>query len=74
MTGAWHGGRPGADQYVKNAEIRSTISRAMQYWFDRDFTNADCLDAGGTTSCPCGTAGLWYVPVFAARATPELIN
>jgi hypothetical protein len=45
-------------------ELRDAISRAMNYWFDRDFTNIACLDHGGTDQCPCANnadSTLWYV-------------
>jgi hypothetical protein len=60
MAGAWHGGLAGADQYVKDPQLRASISLAMGYWFANDFQkNPACLDSGGTATCPCGTPGLW---------------
>ena len=64
MAAAYHGGIPGADVFVKNTELRKSISRAMEFWFANDFStigNGACLDAGGDAngSCPCGTPGLW---------------
>ena len=53
MAGAWHGGLKGADEFVGNQTLRTAISKAMDYWFDRDFTNLACLDQGGTDKCPC---------------------
>ena len=61
MAAAWHGGLQGADQYVKNQNIRNSIGLGMDYWFIRDFVNPDCLDAGGTALCPCSNPNntLW---------------
>lgn len=61
MTGAWHGGIAGGDQYVKNDTLHAAISLAMDYWFGRDFTNLACMDLGGTSACPCDNAdnSLW---------------
>ena len=64
MSGAWHGGLPGTEQYVQDATLRTAISLAMGYWFDNDFTVPGCLDNGGTSSCPCGTPGLWNTNWF----------
>ena len=61
MSAAWHGGLPGADQYVKDKNLLAAISRAIDYWYGRDFTNEACLSQGGTPSCPCDNPGnlLW---------------
>lgn len=59
MSAAWHGGIPGAEQWVNNPTLAAAISSAMDYWFENDFTVAACLDEGGTDECPCGTPGLW---------------
>lgn len=59
MSAAWHGGILGGDQYVNNASLRSAISLAMNWWFNNDFTNVACLDAGDSSGCPCDTPGLW---------------
>ncbi|KAJ3511292.1 hypothetical protein NLJ89_g4183 [Agrocybe chaxingu] len=62
MAGAWHGGVPGGTQFVKDPNLRAAISRAMDYWFNRDFANNPaCLDSGGTSACSCDNAdnSLW---------------
>ena len=59
MAAAWHGGLSGADQFVKSASLVDAVSRAMDFWFENDFTDPACLDSGGLASCPCGTPGLW---------------
>jgi hypothetical protein len=61
MSAAWHGGLEwdGVEQWVDNADLRSSIESAMEWWFERDFSRVDCLVEGGKTACPCGTAGLW---------------
>lgn len=63
MAAAWHGGLPGGDQFVKNESFRAKISLAVDYWFNRDFTNIGCLADGGTAACPCTNPDnlLWYV-------------
>lgn len=37
------------------------INLALNWWFDRDFTENDCVNGGGREylNCPCGTPGLW---------------
>ncbi|KDQ63719.1 polysaccharide lyase family 8 protein [Jaapia argillacea MUCL 33604] len=64
MTAAWQGGLDGTPQYVNNTALRSSISLAMDYWFENDFTNPGCLYQGGTSPCPCGTPGLWNTNWF----------
>ncbi|KAF8643576.1 hypothetical protein AX16_008964 [Volvariella volvacea WC 439] len=60
MAAAWHGGVPnGAEEYVKDESLREAISRAVDYWFSRDFANHDCLDYGGTARCPCDNPDNW---------------
>ncbi|KAJ7293615.1 polysaccharide lyase family 8 protein [Mycena rebaudengoi] len=59
MAAAWHGGLTGAEKYVQDPALRANISLAMNYWFSNDFTNPACIDSGGTSTCPCGTPGLW---------------
>ncbi|VDB99674.1 unnamed protein product [Peniophora sp. CBMAI 1063] len=39
--------------------LTSTILPAMEFWFDRDYTNDHCLDQGGRPECACDTPGLW---------------
>jgi len=69
MAAAWHGGLKNSDQFVKDPQLRSTVSTGMHYWFARDFTNPNCLYKGGTNLCPCtNTEGsLWYVTAWAAE-------
>ncbi|KXN89990.1 Chondroitinase-AC [Leucoagaricus sp. SymC.cos] len=77
MAAAWHGGLKGGDQFVKDAELHSTISLAMDYWFGRDFTNLACLDQGGTSACPCDNPGnlLWNTNWFSnVILIPELVG
>lgn len=59
FAAAWHGGLRNAAQYAGNAQLRTSISSAMNYWFSNDFTNPACLDFGGTATCPCSTPGFW---------------
>lgn len=75
MCGAWNGGLAGAEQYARDATIRSSITRAMGYWFANDFTVPACLDSGGTAACPCGTPGLWNTNWYSnIIGTPELVS
>ena len=66
MAAAWHGGLVGDGQFVKDPSLRTDISSAMGYWFDRDFTNPGCLDSGGTPACPCTNPdnSLWYASML----------
>lgn len=64
MAAAFHGGVPNGDQWVNNTELKSSISSAMDYWFQNDFTEYDCLYNGGKKNCPCGTPGLWNTNWF----------
>lgn len=59
FAAAWHGGLKNALQYVGDPDLRASISLALQFWFSNDFTDPACLDAGGTSTCPCGTPGFW---------------
>ncbi|KAF8652215.1 hypothetical protein AX16_004493 [Volvariella volvacea WC 439] len=60
MAATWHGGvANGSQEYVKNEALREAISRAADYWFSRDFTGNECLDRGGTLSCPCENPNNW---------------
>ncbi|KAJ3574860.1 hypothetical protein NP233_g1480 [Leucocoprinus birnbaumii] len=61
MAAAWHGGLIGGEQFVNDSALHDKISLAMDYWFGRDLTNLQCLNNGGTASCPCDNPGnlLW---------------
>ncbi|CAO3629612.1 unnamed protein product [Mucor hiemalis] len=48
----------------KNSTLLSTISKAMDYWFDNNYTPDACLDQGGLDACPCGTPGFWNTNWF----------
>ncbi|THH15976.1 hypothetical protein EW146_g4583 [Bondarzewia mesenterica] len=64
FAAAWHGGFSGASQWAESDELRAAISSAMQYWFENDFTDPNCLDEGGDDACPCGTPGFWNTNWF----------
>ncbi|KAG8693641.1 hypothetical protein FRC09_010381 [Ceratobasidium sp. 395] len=69
MTAAYYGEKGNQDHRFKNAELRSAIGRAMEFWFANDFStlgNGACMDGGGAKgdSCPCGTPGLWNTNWF----------
>jgi hypothetical protein len=53
-----------ASTYIANPKDTVAFNRAisaLNYWFDNDFTQSDCVDDGGIAkgNCPCGTPGLW---------------
>ncbi|KAG9007820.1 hypothetical protein FRB93_007211 [Tulasnella sp. JGI-2019a] len=45
--------------FVGNATVKNVTDSTMNFWFQNDFKPLDCLDNGGSESCPCGTPGLW---------------
>ncbi|CAE6473793.1 unnamed protein product [Rhizoctonia solani] len=61
MTVAYRGGLP---RYKSNAQLRSAIHKAMEYWFNHDYStigDGSCMDREQLPGhhCPCGTPGLW---------------
>ncbi|KAJ3511289.1 hypothetical protein NLJ89_g4184 [Agrocybe chaxingu] len=75
MANAWYGGIDGNDEHFHDANLRAAISRAMDYWFSRDFTNPACLGRGGRVECPCDNADntLWNTNWFSNTILiPEL--
>ncbi|KAF8151251.1 polysaccharide lyase family 8 protein [Mycena galopus ATCC 62051] len=64
FASAWHGGFKNAANWTGNPSLRASISAAMAFWFDNDFTNPACIDSGGLAACPCGTPGLWNTNWF----------
>ncbi|KAJ7692116.1 polysaccharide lyase family 8 protein [Mycena rosella] len=66
FASAWHGGFKNAANWTADPGLRQSISAAMLFWFNNDFTTAACLDSGGPDSmaCPCGTPGLWNTNWF----------
>ncbi|KZV71319.1 polysaccharide lyase family 8 protein [Peniophora sp. CONT] len=57
MSAVWH------DEFYADTEpqapLTAAILAAMNFWFDRDYTNDNCLDRGGRSECACDTPGLW---------------
>lgn len=57
-----------ASQYraSNNQSLLPIISKAMDYWFDNNYTPDACLDLGGVDGggCPCGTPGFWNTNWF----------
>lgn len=45
--------------YIGNEHLKHVLDTAMNWWFDRDYKMAACVDQGGTPKCPCSTEGLW---------------
>ncbi|KAL0579368.1 hypothetical protein V5O48_002644 [Marasmius crinis-equi] len=77
LAGAWHGGLPNTTRFTRNQTFAGMISGAMNWWFDRDFTNVACLTDGGTPSCPCAPADItmWNTNWFAnVIRVPELVG
>jgi hypothetical protein len=68
MAAAYSGGVSAASdaEWRDNAGLYQAISRAIDWWFARDFTNYDCLDNGNVdgSTCTCGTPGLWNTNWF----------
>ncbi|KAJ7470969.1 polysaccharide lyase family 8 protein [Mycena latifolia] len=64
FASAWHGGFKNAANWTGDPTLRASISAAMAFWFDNDFTNPACLDFGGEAACPCDTPGLWNTNWF----------
>ena len=55
MAAAWHGGYADADTaLVQDENLRLAISSAMNYWFQNDFKDPNCLDAGGAANSSKG--------------------
>ncbi|KAH8823240.1 polysaccharide lyase family 8 protein [Flagelloscypha sp. PMI_526] len=53
MSSAYYG-IPGVKEWAQNAELQKAISRAMDWWFVRDFNaNPSCQDSGDQPACPC---------------------
>jgi hypothetical protein len=78
MAGAWYGGPANASQWFRDPSLHDSISVAMDWWFDRDFTNLACLDSGGTSKCPCDSNDMtlwntnWFSNVSSVPASPLL--
>ncbi|KAK0465141.1 polysaccharide lyase family 8 protein [Desarmillaria tabescens] len=76
MTGVWHGGLSNANEYLKDAKLKSATLRGMRWWSDHDFTNPGCLYDGGSASCPCNSAEtfLWNPNWFSnVIGVPKLV-
>jgi hypothetical protein len=58
--------RADADAGKHDTQLRQAVTKAMDFWFSRDFVPRDCLYNGGTpkSKCPCGTPGLWNTNWF----------
>jgi len=48
-------------QDQSDTDLLEKINLAMDHWFSNDFTEDDCINAGGIEllKCPCGTPGFW---------------
>ncbi|KAJ7788237.1 polysaccharide lyase family 8 protein [Mycena olivaceomarginata] len=64
FASAWHGGFKNAANWTGDPSLRTSISAALKFWFDNDFTTPACIDSGGLATCPCGTPGLWNTNWF----------
>ncbi|KAK4511950.1 uncharacterized protein ATC70_003949 [Mucor velutinosus] len=70
-----------ASQYradpANSTQLLPYISKAMDYWFDHNYTPDACLDQGGlpNSECPCGTPGFWNTNWFGQMILmPKLIS
>ncbi|KAG9240474.1 polysaccharide lyase family 8 protein [Calycina marina] len=50
-----------SSNWTQDEDLYSAISKGIDYWFENDFTESDCMGEGGEDdyNCPCGTPGLW---------------
>ncbi|KAI8061422.1 chondroitin AC/alginate lyase [Gongronella butleri] len=55
MAARWY------DDQENQHHLLDQIHAALDYWFQHDFAEPDCLMSGGVAykNCPCGTPGLW---------------
>ncbi|KAI9485213.1 MAG: chondroitin AC/alginate lyase [Benjaminiella poitrasii] len=69
-----------ASAYVSepnDSDLFKKINLALNYWFENDFTEPDCLESGGKSghNCPCGTPGLWNTNWFSQIiAVPKYVG
>ena len=57
---AWSGLNPNAPaNYSQSPAVFSAATKALDWWIEHDYNNTACLQYGGTSTCPCGTPGLW---------------
>ncbi|KAL1873622.1 hypothetical protein VTK73DRAFT_809 [Phialemonium thermophilum] len=62
FAAAWSGANPAVPaKWTGDATLLEAVSKGLDYWFDNDYTPADCMGNGGIAGkgCPCGTPGLW---------------
>ncbi|KAG5634466.1 hypothetical protein H0H81_001850, partial [Sphagnurus paluster] len=63
MAAAWYRNINDTDQSKSstNADLLNGTTRAMNYWFSRDFTDEACLGSGGAkgSSCTCENPNNW---------------
>lgn len=47
--------------FIANQTVLEVLNNAMNWWYQNDFTNNDCIDLGGMPNgtCACGTPGMW---------------
>ncbi|KAG9240025.1 polysaccharide lyase family 8 protein [Calycina marina] len=62
FASAWTGLNPAvSSNWTQYDQLLSAVSKGIDYWFDNDYTESDCMGLGGQDDgdCPCGTPGLW---------------
>ncbi|KAF9514122.1 polysaccharide lyase family 8 protein [Hydnum rufescens UP504] len=67
LAAAYHGAsdfKANTSAFLHDPVVRKALTSAMNWWFSNDFTNINCLDSGGNSTCPCGTAGMWNTNWF----------
>ncbi len=48
FAAAWSGANPAAPANLKgDAELFAAISKGLDFWFDNDYTEPDCMGNGG---------------------------
>ncbi|ORX36761.1 chondroitin AC/alginate lyase [Kockovaella imperatae] len=65
LAAAWTGLNPAIpSNWTHDTALLSATQKGMDWWFENDYNSTDCIGAGGSGSCPCGTPGLWNTNWF----------
>ena len=67
LAAAWSGLNPAIpSNWTNDDSVLSAAKKGLDYWFNNDYTPADCIGLGGQSGsgCPCGTRGLWNTNWF----------
>nr|7R2X_A Chain A, Mannuronic acid specific lyase [Paradendryphiella salina]7R2X_B Chain B, Mannuronic acid specific lyase [Paradendryphiella salina] len=78
FASAWSGLNPAApSNWTQDDRLLSAVLTGMDYWFENDYTESDCMGQGGEDeyNCPCGTPGLWNQNWYCqAILIPQLVS